>query len=115
MCRSPLKRSLPWLGICARDLRSWRPHAGACVCERGGFWSNRVMEAPHNDIEQRLIDLETKLSFSEDLVDQLNQTVFRQQQQIDLLAREVALLRQQAPEGGAGMARNLRDDLPPHY
>lgn len=68
-----------------------------------------------NDIEQRLIDLETKLSFSEDLVDQLNQAVYRQQQQIDLLAREVALLRQQAPENTAGLPRNPRDELPPHY
>lgn len=72
------------------------------------------MEHP-NDIEQRLIDLEIKASFSEDLLDQLNQTIFRQQQQIDLLLRELAALRQQSPEGGSGMPRNLRDELPPHY
>lgn len=72
------------------------------------------MEHP-NDIEQRLIDLEIKASFSEDLLDQLNLTVIRQQQQIDLLLREVAALRQQVPEGGSGQPRNLRDELPPHY
>jgi SlyX protein len=72
------------------------------------------MEHP-SDIDQRLIDLEIKASFSEDLLDQLNQTVFRQQQQIDLLLRELAALRQQMPEGGAGLPRNLRDELPPHY
>ena len=35
------------------------------------------------------------------------------QEQIDLLIRELTHLRQQAPEPGT--ARNLRDELPPHY
>ena len=66
--------------------------------------------------EQRLMDLEIKASFNEDLVEQLNQVVFRQQQQIDALMREVAQLRQQLPEPGAGGApRNPHDELPPHY
>ncbi|MBV8124566.1 MAG: SlyX family protein, partial [Paucibacter sp.] len=38
-------------------------------------------------IEQRLTDLEIKISFQEDLLEQLNQTVFRQQEQIDALIR----------------------------
>ena len=74
------------------------------------------MEHPH-DNEQRLIDLEIKASFAEDLLDQLNQTIYRQQQQIDALARELAQLRQQhnAQADGVGLPRNLRDELPPHY
>jgi SlyX protein len=74
------------------------------------------MEHPH-DTEQRLIDLEVKASFTEDLLDQLNQTIYRQQQQIDALARELAQLRQQhsAQADNIGQARNLRDELPPHY
>lgn len=76
--------------------------------------SNRRMEHT-NDVEQRLIDLEIKASFTEDLLDQLNQTLFRQQQQIDQLLREVAQLRQQPQDGGSGGFRNLRDELPPHY
>jgi SlyX protein len=75
--------------------------------------SNSGMEHP-NDIERRLTDLEIKASFGEDLLEQLNQTVYRQQRQIDLLLRELAFLRQQGLEGG-GMPRNLRDELPPHY
>ena len=70
------------------------------------------MTVPH-DIDKRLTDLEIKASFTEDLVDELNRIVARQQQQIDLLAREVSQLRQQQPDAGA--ARNLRDELPPHY
>ncbi len=65
--------------------------------------------------EHRLTELEIKASFSEDLLDQLNLIITRQQAQIDALLREVAELRQQAPESGAPVFRSLMDDLPPHY
>ncbi|HPA90031.1 MAG TPA: SlyX family protein, partial [Quisquiliibacterium sp.] len=39
------------------------------------------------DVERRLTELEVKLAFAEDLVERLNETVFRQQEQIDLLLR----------------------------
>jgi SlyX protein len=74
--------------------------------------SNGGMQSPH-DTERRLTDLEIKASYTEDLLDQLNLTIYRQQQQIDSLALQLAELRQQRPEPGA--ARNLRDELPPHY
>ena len=67
------------------------------------------------DTDQRLTDLEIKASFSEDLLDQLNQIIVRQQAQIDLLLREVGNLRQQSTEGDSGAFRSLRDELPPHY
>ncbi len=51
-----------------------------------------------DDIDRRFEDLEIKLSFTEDLVEQLNEIVARQQ----------------APEPG-GTPRSLRDELPPHY
>ena len=69
---------------------------------------------PHTDIDKRLMDLEIKASFTEDLVEQLNQTIFQQQQQIDALIREVSQLRQKTPDGGSGGFRSLRDELPPH-
>jgi SlyX protein len=68
-----------------------------------------------NDTEQRLTDLEIKASFTEDSLDQLNQIIVRQQRQIDMLMREIAYLRQSSTDGGIGPARNLRDELPPHY
>lgn len=77
------------------------------------------MSAPHAPqpslAEQRLVEVEVKLSFAEDLLDHLNALVARQQQQIDLLVREVMRLREQAPEGSMPAARNLRDEIPPHY
>lgn len=72
------------------------------------------MTAPPSP-DARLTELEIKASFTEDLLDQLNQLLYRQQQQIDALVREVKELRRQQPEGGAGAVRNLRDELPPHY
>ncbi|MDB5929049.1 MAG: SlyX family protein [Polaromonas sp.] len=70
-----------------------------------------------NAIDQRLTDLEIKASFNEDLLDQLNLVIIRQQQQIDALIRELARLRQQLPDAGSGGAVLSRagDDLPPHY
>ena len=72
------------------------------------------MQQPH-DTDQRLTDLEIKASFTEDSLDQLNQIIIRQQQQIDLLLRELAHLRQPTAEGGVAVSRNPRDELPPHY
>jgi len=75
--------------------------------------SNSAMQ---HDTDHRLTDLEIKASYTEDLLDQLNLVIYRQQQEIDALARTVALLRQQMPEAGGGAGeRNLRDELPPHY
>ena len=64
--------------------------------------------------DQRLIELEIKASFTEDLLEQLDQVVIRQQQQIDLLVREVTRLQQQHTDNVGG-PRSPTDDLPPHY
>lgn len=76
--------------------------------------SNSDMALP-NDIEDRLTELEIKASFTEDTVDKLNQIIIRQQDQIDLLIREITALRRQVPDGPASSPRSLRDELPPHY
>jgi SlyX protein len=70
----------------------------------------------HDDTERRLTNLEMKASDAEDTLDRLNDVIVRQQAQIDLLLREVALLRAQAPaDDDAPAFRSLRDELPPHY
>ncbi len=66
-------------------------------------------------VNKRLTDLEIKASFSEDLLDRLDQIIIRQQDQIDRLTQELQWLRQQAPAEGATAPRSLRDELPPHY
>ncbi|MBC7718198.1 MAG: SlyX family protein [Chitinophagaceae bacterium] len=72
-------------------------------------------QAAQQALEQRLTELEIKAAFTEDLLDQLDQVIVRQQQQIDALAREVSELRQPSTDGGVGTARSLRDELPPHF
>ena len=67
------------------------------------------------DIDRRLTDLEIKASFGEELLEQLTQVVIRQQQQIDLLIRELGRLGQPAHEAGGVGAGRPGDDLPPHY
>ena len=68
------------------------------------------------DTDQRLTELEIKASYAEDLLDALNAQVAQQQEQIDLLLREVSRLRQQGgDEAGMSSPRSPRDELAPHY
>lgn len=70
---------------------------------------------PGADTEARLAEIEAKLSFTEDLVEQLSGTVYRQQQQIDLLQQELRVLYQQVREVLPEDARGPADEIPPHY
>ena len=65
--------------------------------------------------DQRLTNLEINATYTEDLVEQLDKIVAQQQQQIDLLLREVAALRQPAADSTQTTVRNLQEDLPPHF
>jgi SlyX protein len=56
--------------------------------------------------EERLVNIETKLTFQEDLIEELNKTVYQQQQKLDqleevcrMLARQVASLTEAGNEG----------------
>ena len=70
---------------------------------------------PTDPTERRLTDLEVKAAFTEDLLDRLNDVIVRQQNQIDLLTREIARLKQQGLSGDPPAFRSLREELPPHY
>ena len=80
--------------------------------------SNSSMEPIHNaqqTVDARITELEIKASYTEDLLDQLDKVIVRQQEQIDLLIKEITDLRLSSTDGGLGAARNLRDELPPHF
>ena len=66
-------------------------------------------------MESRLNELETKISFAEDLLEALNRTVFRQQQQIDQLQQDVRALRQQIHDITPDQTARQDEDVPPHY
>lgn len=66
--------------------------------------------------EERLVNIEAKITFQEDLIEELNKTVYQQQQRLDrleaiceALARHIQSL---AEEGNESKPANER---PPHY
>ncbi len=66
-------------------------------------------------MESRLAEIEVKLSFAEDLLEELNRTVVRQQQQIDQLQQALRTLHQQVQGGNAAESSGPHDEVPPHY
>jgi len=68
-----------------------------------------------DEADDRLTALEIKASYSEDLLDQLNMTIYRQQQQIDRLVAALDELRRRLPESGTDRSGSARDEIPPHY
>ena len=65
-------------------------------------------------VENRLMDIEIKLARQEDLVDTLNQMVYRQQKKIDELEALCSALARHVnnvQDGGSGPAH----EKPPHY
>lgn len=66
-------------------------------------------------MEDRIERLESKLMFAEDLLDELNRTVYRQQQQIDLLQQHLRQLAQQVQSAQPPGRLTPEDEVPPHY
>lgn len=68
--------------------------------------------------DERLNELEIKLSFMDDMLEELNQVIVRQQATLDLLVQELRALKAQsadpATHAGDTTAR-ARENLPPHY
>ena len=65
--------------------------------------------------EDRINKIEIKLSFTEDLIDQLNQTIYKQQQQIEFLYRELKSIKEQASSSDGVGNNSPKDEIPPHY
>jgi len=68
-------------------------------------------------MEHRLTEVETRINLAEDLLDALNLTVYRQQQQIDSLQAQLRQLHRLWQDSLAtiGEQRTPRDEIPPHY
>lgn len=65
--------------------------------------------------DDRLDRIESKLALAEDAIDELNMTVFRQQQLIDRLQKQIVELHRQLASASRGERRDLREEIPPHY
>ena len=67
-------------------------------------------------MEPRLAEVESRITLAEDLLEELNRTVYRQQQQIELLQHQLRHLHQQLNDSlAASGERHPREELPPHY
>jgi SlyX protein len=66
--------------------------------------------------DDRIAEIEAKLTLAEDLLETLNTTVYRQQQHIERLERDLRAMRDQVEAmSAAGSPTALRDEIPPHY
>ena len=65
--------------------------------------------------DQRLMDLEVKVTYTEELVEQLDKIIARQQQHISFLLGEVAELRRPVSDIALQHQNIARDGRPPHF
>lgn len=67
--------------------------------------------------DERLVELEIRLAFQEDLLTHLNSTIAKMHEQIDLQQKQLQYLYQkivqQEPENAEPY--RLEDEIPPHY
>ncbi len=67
-------------------------------------------------LEARIAELEIKLSYTDDLIETLNHSVFRQQEQIEQLQLALRALREQRQSDEVvSPPRDPREEMPPHY
>jgi SlyX protein len=70
-------------------------------------------------MNDRLVELETKFSFQEDTIQELNEVIIRQQRQIDELTLRLNRLGEQMEDlqasASGSQSFSLQDEKPPHY
>ena len=65
--------------------------------------------------DDHLVAIETKLSFQEDLLDQLNSIIIKQQKDIDSLKCEFLLIQKKIASMSESTESAGIDERPPHY
>jgi SlyX protein len=76
---------------------------------------SQTIESVIMEMDERLVNLEIKLASQDDLLDTLNQTIYRQQKKIDELDALCAALARRITELPAQASGSLPHDKPPHY
>ena len=65
-------------------------------------------------LSERIDALETRLTYQDDTIETLNQTITAQWKQIDVLTRQIAQLNERLQEAEAN-APGSANERPPHY
>jgi len=68
------------------------------------------------DIEERLIELETKLAYQDDTLEQLNQIVIKQQDELAILTLAMQKINDQVKQMAPSNIASIDQEAPPpHY
>lgn len=66
-------------------------------------------------VAEKFIDVETRMAFQDDTIQQLSDVIYRQQQQIDQLDKTVQLLVDRMQDLMHDLPGKVVDEKPPHY
>ena len=69
----------------------------------------------HDPMETKLVDIETRMAFQDDTIQQLSDVIYRQQQQIDKLERTAQMLVDKIQDLMQDLPGKVVDEKPPHY
>jgi SlyX protein len=70
-----------------------------------------------NEINEKIIEIETKMAFQEETIEQLNDVIIGQQKTLDTLKQQVIQLNTKIKEESQQWQsdNNPTDETPPHY
>lgn len=71
-----------------------------------------------SDLEDRLVELEIRVALQDDLLDELNHTIVKMRETLDLQQEQLRLLynkMQQNQEAHTEKPYSLAEEVPPHY
>lgn len=72
-----------------------------------------------SDLEERLIELEIRVAFQDDLMTDLNDTIAQMRETLDLQQAQLRLLyskiQQQNQDANTEKPYSLAEEMPPHY
>jgi len=75
-----------------------------------------TMDSKQSELEERIEQLEMKVSFQEDNIDTLNKEIFEQQRRTQQLIEQVALLAVKLKESEPNQLASEKEEMrPPHY
>jgi len=66
-------------------------------------------------LEERLVNIETKITFQEDLIEELNKTVYQQQKKLERLEAFCESLAEHIESLAAAGEGKPANERPPHY
>jgi len=68
-----------------------------------------------NDLEERIIKLESMVSFQDHTIEQLHEVIYRQQQELDEIIQKMSNVEALVKSQMTDEKRTLEEERPPHY